>query len=89
VIFSFAKHEKKVRCFFAEGSKIGMYTDFMHSKEIYHINIHTNVPSLTHTRILHFLVHKNLVFFQYLLGGFIQEFVDNFVNGFLGNPYHF
>jgi hypothetical protein len=36
----FAKHEKKERCFFAKGSKNGMYTNFMHHKEIYYINIH-------------------------------------------------
>jgi hypothetical protein len=57
--------------FFAEGSKTGKYIDFMHRKEIYYINIHTNVRCSTHTQILHFLVHKNLVFFQYLFGSFI------------------
>jgi hypothetical protein len=39
----FAKHEKKGRCFFAKGSKNGTYADFMHHKEIYYINIHTNI----------------------------------------------
>jgi hypothetical protein len=38
----FAKHEKKGRCFFAKGSKEGTYVDFMHHKEIYYINVHTN-----------------------------------------------
>jgi hypothetical protein len=38
----FAKHEKKGRCFFAKGSKNCMYVDFMHHKEIYYINVHTN-----------------------------------------------
>jgi hypothetical protein len=85
--FFFAKHEKKGMCFFAKGSKIGMYIDFIHRKEIYYIHIHTNVRCLTHIRILHFLVHKNPVFFQYFLGSFIQEFVDSFINGFFGNPY--
>jgi hypothetical protein len=36
----FTKHEKKGRCFFAEGSKNGMYVNFMHRKEIYYINLH-------------------------------------------------
>jgi hypothetical protein len=32
----FTKHEKKGRCFFAEGSKNGMCVNFMHHKEIYY-----------------------------------------------------
>jgi hypothetical protein len=60
--FFFAKHEKKGRCFFTKGSKTGMYIDFIHNKEIYYIHIHTDVRCLTHTRILHSLVHKNSIF---------------------------
>jgi hypothetical protein len=41
-IFFFMKHEKKGRCFFASGSKNGTYKGFMHHKEIYYINTHTN-----------------------------------------------
>jgi hypothetical protein len=36
----FTKHEKKERCFFAEGSKNGMCANFMHRKEIYYNNLH-------------------------------------------------
>jgi hypothetical protein len=36
----FTKHEKKGRCFFAEGSKTVMYVSFMHHKEIYYSNLH-------------------------------------------------
>jgi hypothetical protein len=36
----FMKHEKKGRCFFAEGSKNGMYVSFMHRKEINYNNLH-------------------------------------------------
>jgi hypothetical protein len=31
-----------------------MYANFMHRKEIYYINIHTNIQCLTYIRILHF-----------------------------------
>jgi hypothetical protein len=41
-ILFFAKHEKKGRCFFAM-LKNGIYEDFMHHKEIYYINVQTNV----------------------------------------------
>jgi hypothetical protein len=36
----FTKHERKRRCFFAEGSKNGMCVNFMHRKEIYYNNLH-------------------------------------------------
>jgi hypothetical protein len=39
----FAKHEKKGRCFFRRRLKNGMYTNFMHHKEIYYISIDTNI----------------------------------------------
>jgi hypothetical protein len=38
----FLKREKKERCFFRRRLKNGMYECFMHHKEIYYINIHTN-----------------------------------------------
>jgi hypothetical protein len=40
----FTKHEKKGRCFFAEGSKTICVQSFMHRKEIYYSNLH--VPSI-------------------------------------------
>jgi hypothetical protein len=40
----FSKHEKKERCFFAEGSKMVCAQNFMHRKEIYYSNLH--VPSI-------------------------------------------
>jgi hypothetical protein len=49
--FFFVKHEKKGRCFFAEGSKNGMYTTFMRHKEIYYINKH--IRCSIHTQMLH------------------------------------
>jgi hypothetical protein len=49
--FFFTKHEKKGRYFFAEGSKNGMYANFMHRKEIYYINVHIDIQCLTHTNI--------------------------------------
>ena len=36
------KHEKKGMCFFCQRLKNGMYESFMHNKEIYYNNIHTN-----------------------------------------------
>jgi hypothetical protein len=36
----FTKHEKKGRCFFAEGSKSGMCVCFMHRKEVNYNNLH-------------------------------------------------
>jgi hypothetical protein len=41
-IFFFVNNEKKGSCFFASGSKNGKYEGFMHHKEIYYINTHTN-----------------------------------------------
>ena len=70
VIFSL-RSMKRREGVFRRRLKNAMYTNFMHRKEIYYINIHTNVQCLTHIQILHFLVHKNSVFFQYLLGSFI------------------
>jgi hypothetical protein len=40
----FTKHEKKGRCFFAEGSKTVCVQSFTHRKEIYYSNLH--VPSI-------------------------------------------
>jgi hypothetical protein len=39
-----------------------MYANFMHRKEIYYINIHTDIQCLTHIRILHF---SNTIFLKY------------------------
>jgi hypothetical protein len=39
-----------------------MYANFMHRKEIYYINIHTDIQCLTHIRILRFL---NTTFLKY------------------------
>jgi hypothetical protein len=36
----FTKHEKKGRCFFAEGSKNYMCVNFMHRKETCYSNLH-------------------------------------------------
>jgi hypothetical protein len=41
-ILFFVKHEKKGRCFFCQRLKNSTYVDFMHHKEIYYINVHTN-----------------------------------------------
>jgi hypothetical protein len=43
----FTKHEKKGRCFFAEGSKSGMCVCFMHRKEINYNNY--TFGSILHT----------------------------------------
>jgi hypothetical protein len=52
---------------FSPKAQNGTYTNFTHRKEIYYINIHTNIRCSTYIQILHFLVHKNSVFLQYLL----------------------
>jgi hypothetical protein len=41
----FTKHEKKGRCFFAEGSKMVCVQNFMHRKEINCNNLH--IPNIT------------------------------------------
>jgi hypothetical protein len=53
--FFFTKHEKKGRCFFVEGSKNGMYANFMHRKEIYYINVHIDIQCLIS---MHITSHK-------------------------------
>jgi hypothetical protein len=40
-----------------------MYANFMHRKEIYYINIHTDIQCLTHIQILHF---PNTTFLKYI-----------------------
>jgi hypothetical protein len=39
-----------------------MHANFMHYKEIYYINIHTDIQCLTHIQILHF---PNTTFLKY------------------------
>jgi hypothetical protein len=45
------KREKKGRCFFATGSKNGMYEGSTLHKEIYYINILTNCLQLFLTKL--------------------------------------
>jgi hypothetical protein len=62
---------KEGKVFFRRRLKNGMYTNFMHHKEIYYISIHTNIRCLSrthddnHIQALHFLVCNNLIFFEY------------------------
>jgi hypothetical protein len=71
------KHEKKGRCFFRQQLKNDLFGSFMHHKEIYYINIHTNYLHVF-LAILEILFNdiklakiKVLVFLQDLLGSFV------------------
>jgi hypothetical protein len=59
---------KRREGFFRQRLKNGTYEGFMHHKEIYYINVHTNTWCLfltqgdSHTQALHFQTYKNLIF---------------------------
>jgi hypothetical protein len=59
---------KEGKVFFRQRLKNGTYEGFMHHKEIYYINIHTNTWCLfltkddNNTQALHFQAYKNLIF---------------------------
>ena len=68
---------KEGKMFFRQRLKNGTHEGFIHRKEIYYINIHTNTWCLfftkddSHTQALHFQAYKNLIFLQHFFGSFI------------------
>jgi hypothetical protein len=66
-----------IRCFFRQQLKNGMYGSFMHHKEIYYINMHTNCLQVSLAKLetmfndIKLVKIKVLVFLQDLLSSFI------------------
>jgi hypothetical protein len=63
--------------FFSSVTQNGMYASFMHHKEIYYINIHTNCLQVFLTRPR--IVFKDIKLAKYKVSVFIQDLLGSFI----------